>query len=258
MTFDPGFNISLFGQELRFQYGNGVFGPTTEYRRLQDIRASLSNPDCNGPEPVYGIAMDIGRDQDRADLASRMLLYGAVVYAAGRLGNEPVRSQGHVHKSAAHSGWSPPELYEIWEGRAIVYAQEFATDDPGRCIAVYAEQGDIVVVPPGWAHGTINDDPNSRMAFGAWCDRQYGFIYDDVRAHEGLAHFPLLAGDEIVWTNNPRYNKSSLSIRRARQYPELGLRPGVPIYTQYCQNPASVEWVASPAVFANLWPTFEP
>jgi len=38
------------------------------------------------------------------------LLYGAVTYAAGRLGNEPIRSQGHIHKASPLSGWSTPEV----------------------------------------------------------------------------------------------------------------------------------------------------
>ncbi len=258
MTFDPGFSVWLSVHELGFEYGPGVFGPAPEFRRLQEIRASLLDPDCEGPDPVYGIAMDIGRAEDRADIVNRMLLFGAVVYAAGKLGKEPVRSQGHVHKRAPHSGWSPPELFEIWEGRAIVYAQEFTADDPGRCIAVTAETGEIIVVPPGWAHAVINADSQRRLAFGAWCDRQYGFVYDGIRAHGGLAHFPLLDNGEISWSANPRYSKSALTIRRARQYPELSLRAGIPIYRQYREGPTSVEWIARPADYVNLWRTFEP
>lgn len=52
------------------------------------------------------------------------------------------RSQpGHVHRISQHSGWSPPELYEIWQGKAIIYMQEYVDDDPGRCFAVLAEAG---------------------------------------------------------------------------------------------------------------------
>jgi glucose-6-phosphate isomerase len=81
-----------------------------------------------------------------------MLLFGAVTYAAGRLGDEVVRSQGHVHKISSHGGWMAPEIYEIWNGRAFIYMQEFAADHPGRCFAAKAGAGDIVIVPPAWAH----------------------------------------------------------------------------------------------------------
>jgi len=228
-------------------------------RRLDDIRPSLRDPECEGPDPVYGIAMDIGREQDRALLQERMLLFGAVVYAAGALGEEPVRSQGHIHAMAPHSGWSPPEVFEIWSGTAIVYAQQQVEDDPGRCISILAGPGHKVVVPPGWAHCVINADPESRMAFGAWCDRQYGFEYTGVRAHRGLAWFPLLTDSgEIAWERNPRYAPSTLEDREPRAYPELGLDAQRSLYGQFIDNPESVMFVADPQRAADCWPTFIP
>src|SRR5665213_2487576 len=166
--FYPGFDVHLQPHALGFDYGEGVFGPVSEMRRLDSIRQSLRDPDCSGPDPVYGIAMDIGKAEHAEDLKRRHLLFGAVAYADGQLGQEPVRSQGHVHAVAPHCGWSTPELFEIWEGQAIIYAQESAGDNPGRCFALTANPGDKVVVPPGWAHSVINADPEHRMMFGAW------------------------------------------------------------------------------------------
>src|SRR6478609_10313572 len=163
LEFDPGLALELSDHDLAIEYGDGIFGPRPEMRRLDAIRPSLRDPQCSGPDPVYGIAMDIGREVDRTRLEQRMLLFGAVVYAQGALGEEPVRSQGHIHAIAAHSGWSSPEIFEIWSGTAIIYAQERAEDNPGRCIAITAQPGDQVVMPPGWAHCVINADRNKRM-----------------------------------------------------------------------------------------------
>ena len=259
LEFDPGIPLCLAERELAFEYGPNVFGPEPEIRRLDAIRSSLHDPKCEGPDPVYGIAMDIGREEDGAVLQERMLLFGAVVYAAGTLGEEPVRSQGHIHTIAPHSGWSPPEIFEIWRGKAIVYAQERAEDDPGRCIAVYAQAGEKVVVPPGWAHCVINADRGSRMAFGAWCDRQYGFDYTRVRAHHGLAWFPLLKeSGEMAWERNPRYAESTLEHRRSRPYPELGLDSERSLYCQFIDNPDSVMFVAEPQRAEECWKGFVP
>jgi glucose-6-phosphate isomerase len=174
MTFDPAIEVRLDSATLRFEYGNHVFGPKPVSRRLDEIRASLRDPLCNGPDPVYAIAMDVGRIEHRDELHQRMLLFGMVAYASGTLGKELVRSQGHVHVVAPHCGWSTPELIEIWRGKAIVYMQEAANNDPGRCFAIEAEIGDKIVIPPGWAHFVANADPRTVLFFGAWCDREYG------------------------------------------------------------------------------------
>ncbi len=257
--FNPKLGVHHEAIGMTFHYEEGVFGPEPEFRRLDAIRKSLRDPECTGPDPVYSIVMDVGRDEHRQDLQRRMLLFGVVVYAAGRLGDEPVRSQGHVHTIAPHCGWSPPELFEIWEGRAIVYGQQSAGDDPGRCIAITAGPGDQVVVPPNWAHAVINADPTRQLVFGAWCDRQYGFAYDEIRAHGGLAWFPVFTGNsQLRWESNPAYVDSPIAVRSARAYPELGLTPRLPIYAQFTSNPESVQWVSDPARFEPLWDDFEP
>jgi glucose-6-phosphate isomerase len=259
MRFDPGFGITRQPNELGFVYGEGVTGPAPEFRTLDAIRPSLRDPQCEGPSPVYGIAMDVAREQDLPELRKRMLLFGVVAYAAGRLGEEPVRSQGHVHAISPHSGWSAPEWFEVWEGKAIIYAQESAGDAPGQCIAITAGVGDQVIVPPGWAHCVINASSTEPMVFGALCDREYGFEYAEVRRHHGLAWFPLLGSDDAIrWERNPAYEDSQLTERGARAYPELGCVAGETMYSQFLKAPESVNWVSEPGRLKALWPTFVP
>jgi glucose-6-phosphate isomerase len=259
MTFDPGLSIRVFEHPLGFAFGAGVFGPEPEYRSLDAIRKSLHDPFCDGPDPVYAIVMDVGKEEHREELRKKMLLFGVVTYAAGRLGKEPVHSQGHIHRVAAHSGWSPPEIYEIWAGRAVVYMQEFAADDPGRCFAITAEPGEIVVVPPGWAHATLSASSEVPLTFGACCDRDYGFEYKQVQAHRGLAWYAFFdEHGQLAWHRNTAYIPTELNLGSPRDYQELGLKKGTPIYVQFETNPATVQWVSEPARLAELWPEFTP
>lgn len=257
--FDPGFDIQPLNNPLGFRYGGDVFGPEVECRSLEQIRSSLQNPECSGPETVYAIAMDVGKKEHKTELERRMLLFGAVTYASGRLGDEPIRSQGHVHKVSVHSGWSPPELYEIWSGRAIIYMQEKAEDDPGRCFAVVAEPGEVVVVPPNWAHATISGNPEVPLTFGAWCDREYGFEYQKVREHQGLAWYPLLnSTNELIWSQNASYDYRDLMIKRPEDYEKLGIQKGISIYRQFEQDPDRFLWVSNPQLAAVVWKHFTP
>lgn len=259
MILDPILDVSLKPDRLEFEYGPGVIGPVVELRSLNAIRASLLDPHCSGPDPVYGIAMDVARTGDMPRLQNRMLLFGIVAYAAGRLGREPARSQGHVHAVAPHSGWSPPEIFEVLEGKAIIYAQRRTEDDPDKCVAVVAKERDKVVVPPAWAHCVINADPTRRMVFGAWCDRQYGFVYDGVRRHGGLAWFPVLSDtNQIEWYPNPFYRRCTLDVHPARAYPELDLLPDCGLYQQFTEAPDSIMWVSDPSRKEKVWSHFVP
>ncbi len=259
MKFNPGLKIEPSRQPMGFNYGDEVFGPEVEYRTLGAIRESLRNPRCSGPDPVYAIAMDVGKKIHLELLKELHLLYGVVTYAAGKLGDEPVRSQGHIHKVSPLSGWSTPEVYEIWSGKAIIYMQETAKDHPGRCFAVEAKPGEVVVVPPGWAHATISADPEQLLTFGAWCDRAFGFEYEDVRAHNGLAWFPLMnEGGKIDWIRNPKYHQSKLIQKRPSEYQLLGIKKGKSLYAQFEEDANRFLFVPKPVLKKEVWNAFVP
>ncbi|SHO44673.1 glucose-6-phosphate isomerase family protein [Anaerocolumna xylanovorans] len=257
--FNPGIEITPTVNHLGFVYGGGCFGPEVEIRTLDSIRKSLRDPDCEGPREVYAIAMDVGKEEHKELLKDRMLLFGIVTYADGKLGDEPIRSQGHIHKVSAHCGWSTPEVYEIWRGEAIIYMQETARDNPGRCYAVKAKAGDVVIVPPYWAHSTISASIKEPLTFGAWCDRDYGFEYDDVRAHGGLAFFPVYDENmKIQWQKNQNYHGCDLIEKAPSDYSYLGLNKNKPIYSQFEENHDLFLFVSNPQLKENKWINFIP
>ena len=254
--FNPGIDLKAVSDPLGFVYGEKVFGPVPEIRRLNDIRASLSDPESEGPEDLYAIAMDVGFFADREEIIRRNLLFGVVTYAAGMIGQEPVRSQGHIHAVSASCGSSTPEVYEIWSGEAVIYIQESGSDDPGKCYAVHARPGDVVIVPPGYVHATINADVSQNMTFGAWCVRDYGFDYREVRSHGGIAYFPYVDGGSLNWRKNPAYSGGELIVKEARAWEDFSLEPGIPIYTQFQKDPERFAFVADPERYPHLWKEF--
>lgn len=255
---NAGFEIKPNLETLEFEYGKNVFGPKTEKRKLDDIRKSLSDPNVKGPEIVYSVAMDVGKEKDKEDLIKRNLLYGAMIFCKGKVGNEPVRSQGHIHAISASCNASTPEVYEIWKGEAYIYMQETAKDTPGRCFAVHAKEGDVVIVPPNWAHATINAKVDEEMLFGAWCVRDYGFDYDDVRAHGGLTFYPIIKDEKICFVHNDKYDPCNIEVLEAREYKEFAIEKGVPIYTQYENDPDKFRFVTSPQDYQSIWEDYRP
>jgi glucose-6-phosphate isomerase len=197
--------------------------------------------------------MDVGKICHQELLHRHNLLFGVVTYASGRLGEEPIRSQGHVHKISPHCNSSTAEIFEIWTGRAIIYMQERVADDPGRCFAILAKEGDIVVVPPAWAHFAISANPIFPLTFAAFCVRDYGFEYSEIRKRRGLAWHPVLNGQDILWRPNALYRSRGLVSSNARAYPELGLTGRQPIYKEFERSPDSLRWVGDPRLGPDIW-----
>jgi len=132
--------------------------------------------------------------------------------------------------------------------------QEFSGDYPGRCIAVSGKAGDVIVVPPGWVHATISADSSSPLTFGAWCVRNYGLEYDDIRKHRGIAWFPVFNDSgQIEWIRNANYSSSTLNLVDAFPYPVLRIEQGKPIYTQFEEDNNRFLFVTRPDLFAEIW-----
>ena len=97
------------------------------------------------------------------------------------------------------------------------------------------------------------------MTFGAWCDREYGFEYDEVRARGGLAYFPLLGEDGALrWETKPALCRAAPRRAARARVPGAGAAAGEPIYRTFARDPDAVQWVSDPARMARLWKGFEP
>jgi glucose-6-phosphate isomerase len=96
------------------------------------------------------------------------------------------------------------------------------------------------------------------LTFGAWCDREYGFIYDEVRAHHGLAWYPVWEQNTIMWHRNSHYRKSNLIRKKPGNYKILGIQKNIPIYTQFEKNPDAVQFVSDPILKKDQWEQFIP
>lgn len=254
--FYPGFDVKRNFEKFTFEYGDDVFGPNPEIRSLESIRKSLKNPNADGPEFLYSIAMDVGNNKEKNKIEERNLLYGAVLYAKGQIGDEPVRSQGHIHAISPSCNASTCEVYEIWDGEAIIYMQENSGDDAGRCFAIKGKPGDVIIVPPGWVHATINANIKKDMSFGAWCVRDYGFDYKSVREHKGIAFFPVVKDDKVCWERNENYKSGTLIEMDAVTYPQFNIEKGVPIYQQFIEDNDRFNFVSNPNIAKEEWEKF--
>ncbi len=80
-----------------------------------------------------------------------------------------------------------------------------------------------------------------------------------MRAHGGLAFFPLLKEDgSFEWRHNDAYAFGELTVKAPEPYAQLGLEENVPIYTQFLRDPDRFLFVPQPQRAEKIWQNFLP
>lgn len=107
-----------------------------------------------------------------------------------------------------------------------------AVDD---VIWVDARPGDLVVIPPGYGHVTVNAGKGP-LAMANWVDPSFQADYRPYRRAHGAAYYVRLAGDgrNIVFDHNPAYGEPA-PLRQAG--PDVHLRWREPMYMALLDNP---------------------
>lgn len=128
------------------------------------------------------------------------LRYDITVIPPRMLGCEYVKTAGHYHPKVQGTDVTFPEIYEVLSGEAHYLMQKPDNDAIKDVIMVKAEQGDKVLIPPGYGHFTINAS-NKVLKMANWVAQGFESEYSPIKEKGGGAYFLLQKG--IV--KNPRY-----------------------------------------------------
>lgn len=250
LTSQAGFDVTLDTTNLALEFGPDMLHPSGEVRHLDQIRTMLENPEAQGPDHLYTIYMDIARRDDMAALQEQKLLYGAVVYNAGTVGDERLRSQGHIHSVKPGTGLRYSEVYEFWTGHGFVYLQKECAPNVSRAFLISVGAGDKLVIPYGWVHLVVTTG-DEVLSFGAWCARENHLEYETLRSLGGPAYF-VQAGGSL--RKNPRYERVvEVEYAKPSDFPLLGIPTDRPIYTSWQEQPDLYAFMSNPELTGDIW-----
>jgi glucose-6-phosphate isomerase len=118
------------------------------------------------------------------------------------------KTKGHYHpENPAGTGY--PELYEVRDGTAHFLLQTNALED---VVLIEARKGDIIVIPPGYGHVTINPTPDRTLAMANLVSTAFTSDYRWYDTMHGAAYYELTGGGVL---KNPAYPVVPL-LRRVR------------------------------------------
>jgi len=206
------------------------YGPVPEMRPLDAIRPVCANP-LLGPDPVYAIAMDVGRVRPaRVAPPQHALRSGLLRCRLSR--RRAVRSQGHVHRSPLTVAGRRLRFTKSGRVKLSFICKNMSPMIPGAVGAIQAV-GPILL--SFRQDGLTPHQPNTHrsLSFGAsLCDREYGFDYDGVRKRRVWPWYACVdaAGHNIRWERNPNYDSPELEIRPPSDYSAFGFSGKTPLY----------------------------
>jgi glucose-6-phosphate isomerase len=173
--------------------------PQPAVRTVEDMRRVLADPSCESSGSLYFMYRDLAKsDADWNWLYHNHLRYDITVIPPGSICGELVKTKGHYHPKNP-AGIEYPEIYEVVEGQAHYLLQTRHVDD---VVMVSADAGDLIIIPPGYGHVSINPSPDTTLVMANIVSRAFESEYEPYEKYRGGAYYEMSDGRLL---KNPRY-----------------------------------------------------
>ncbi len=165
--------------------------PPPAVRTFADMRPVLADTLCAGEGALYFMYRDLAKsDADWRWLHAHKLRYDLTVIPPRDLCGEWVKTKGHYHPDNS-AGTGYPEIYEVLEGRAHYLLQSRTLDD---VVMIAAKAGDLVIMPPGYGHITINPSRDQTLVMANIVSTAFESEYAEYERLHGAAYFEMTSG----------------------------------------------------------------
>lgn len=195
-------------------------------RTVQDMENVLAyRPSGLNPQtPLYYMYRDLYKTHgDHEWLKRYHLRYDITKIPSGNLNGEYIKTKGHYHPNNA-AGVAYPEIYGVLSGYAYYLLQK---RDHTEVIILAARAGDLVLIPAGYGHVTINPGRND-LIMENLVSIDFQSEYDEFSQLHGAAYYYM---KKEGWVANPNYGDPlPLHTLLPSAIPELGLIPGRMLY----------------------------
>jgi len=131
-----------------------------DIRDLRELIPVMADPDCRCEGPAYEMYRGLSQtEDDKRWLLDHQIRYDITKIPGRIICGEWIKTKGHYHQLAP-DGYAYPEIYEVLEGEALYLLQK---EDLSDIILVRARKGDLVLIPPGYGHVTINPSSDTLL-----------------------------------------------------------------------------------------------
>ncbi len=112
---------------------------------------------------------------------------------------ERAKTFGHYHPGS-EDGLHYPEVYQVLRGSAAFIMQKRNRNGSVDAMVVRAKEGDVILLPPGYGHVSINDGEVTLVLANLVYDR-FESLYNEFEENHGAAFYYLADGEMVQNTN---------------------------------------------------------
>jgi glucose-6-phosphate isomerase len=239
----------IFGPAFLPHYRLHWDGPVQEpeLRMADDLNGVYAREGCRASGPLYAMFRDLTRSPaDRWWLKENSLRYDITIIPPRIICGEFVKTKGHYH-TANKAGHGFPEIYEVLEGTAHYLLQR---EDLTDIVMVTAKTGDVVVVPPGYGHVTINPTTDQTLHMANIVSGGFASDYRKYVEGKGAAYYEMADG---TIRKNRAYGK--IPALRSVDAGRAGTRKaGItsPLYRMIGQRSPVLSFLNNPEKFSGI------
>lgn len=163
-------------------------------RKLSELKSVLYNRNIAHPkQEVYYVIRSVNSDFG--------IEPNITIIPPARLSQEYPKTFGHYHKKGEG------ETYRVLYGWATLLIQKMKNDKPDEIEdfqILTGEAGDIIEVPPNYAHCLANTT-DDLLITADWESEDAGHIYEPIKKLGGMGYFLIEEKDKPVLVKNKNY-----------------------------------------------------
>lgn len=172
--------IELKGTELYVNGHKHQMHSVRKLQKMQDVLLGKVEPQSEDDFSVYHMY--------RSVYSNIEMRFDITYLPAKMLGAEFNKTYGHYHPKA-DDGLAYPELYQVLKGKATFILQEKNQDGSVNVLIVDAAEGEIMLLPPGYGHVTVNPSSAEDLVLSNIVFNGFQSNYDDYERCKGGAYY---------------------------------------------------------------------
>ena len=188
--------IALKPKHVSLDLGKGVLLPSTlTKRKLKDLDSFFADTQAtetilnSGQDPIIYEVYECLQPQELGHLN-----FGTTILYPGKIGDEFYMTKGHFHAKETSS-----EVYLGLAGKGLILLQSRT----GNSECLEMSKGDVIYVPPGWGHRTVNVGAE-KLVFFFMYQADAGHDYESVQ-EQGFSKLVVERRGRVEVVDNPRF-----------------------------------------------------